>query len=124
MSNFSLNKIFTTFLLALPVLLIIVPTSWVESLPSVCLFKAVFGVECLGCGITRALSHLFHGNFDTALQYNPRVIVAFPLLCYLYCRYLVKVIVSNYKYIRANRTGRITTFQSFTAKNKIKSFPG
>lgn len=50
--------------------LAIVPTRWVESGPNFCLVRRLFGVECLGCGMTRGISHLMHGHWHTALAYN------------------------------------------------------
>jgi hypothetical protein len=50
--------------------LAIVPTRWVESGPNVCLVRRLFGVECMGCGMTRGVSHLLHGHWQTALAYN------------------------------------------------------
>ena len=50
--------------------LAILPTRWVESGPNMCLVRHFFGVECLGCGMTRGVSHLLHGHWQTALAYN------------------------------------------------------
>ena len=50
--------------------LAIVPARWVENGPNLCLIRRVFGVECLGCGMTRGISHLLHGHWHTALAYN------------------------------------------------------
>jgi uncharacterized protein YqgC (DUF456 family) len=36
-----------------------------------CLFKTLFGMECLGCGFQRALFLLFHGNFFAAFKMYP-----------------------------------------------------
>jgi hypothetical protein len=52
------------------VALAIVPTRVVESGPNVCLVRRFFGVECLGCGMTRGISQLLHGHWHTALAYN------------------------------------------------------
>lgn len=66
----------------LPLVFVVVPTSWFESRRSMCLIRNVFGVKCPGCGMTRAISCVVHGNFKKALHYNKLVVVVFPLLCY------------------------------------------
>jgi hypothetical protein len=38
-----------------------------------CLFKTLFGVECLGCGFQRSLVLLFQGEFSAAFQMYPAV---------------------------------------------------
>jgi len=76
----SLGKI--GFYLLLPLVFLLVPTSWFESRRSICLIRNVLGINCPGCGMTRAISCIFHGNFKSALQYNKLVVVVLPLLCY------------------------------------------
>ena len=46
-------------------------TQAVENGPSLCLFRNLFGVECLTCGVTRGVSSFFHGAFLDAWEYNP-----------------------------------------------------
>jgi len=60
--------------------LAMVPTAWLERLPSVCLYWNLFGVHCPGCGMTRAFSALLHGEWGQALLYNKLVVVAFPAI--------------------------------------------
>jgi len=36
-----------------------------------CLFKTLFGIECLGCGFQRALFLLFQGQFLAAFKMYP-----------------------------------------------------
>lgn len=43
-----------------------------------CGFKAVFGVPCPGCGMTRALSALLIGDLSAAFRYHPLVYVLGP----------------------------------------------
>ncbi|MDE1208053.1 MULTISPECIES: DUF2752 domain-containing protein [Tenacibaculum] len=38
-----------------------------------CLNKKFFGVDCLGCGIQRALSLVFHGEFIAAFKMYPAI---------------------------------------------------
>ena len=42
-----------------------------------CLFKAVTGAPCPGCGMTRSCNSLARGRFGDAWRYNP---LAFPLV--------------------------------------------
>ena len=44
--------------------------------PSLCLFRAVTGLLCPGCGLTRAFASLSKGNVARAWEMNP---FAFPL---------------------------------------------
>jgi len=58
--------------------LALTPASAMASLPTVCLFRNLFGIECLGCGMTRALWSALHGDWTQALAYNRLVVVALP----------------------------------------------
>jgi len=72
----------TTLLLAAVALLVAVPPSFVERLPSVCLNRHIFGF-CPACGSLRALSHLFHGAVGAALKHNPNCLLTGPVLVLL-----------------------------------------
>ena len=50
--------------------------------PVLCLWRRVFGVQCPGCGMTRAVCSLAHGHVATAVAFNPLVVlvVALPVL--------------------------------------------
>jgi len=69
--------------LAFPVLFALLPTSFIEGLPDICVFRRFFGFECPGCGMTRALSALLHGDLDAAWGFNRGVLVVFPMLCFV-----------------------------------------
>jgi hypothetical protein len=45
-----------------------------------CVFHAVTGWHCPGCGATRCCSALLHGDVAQAFAYNPLFMVASPLL--------------------------------------------
>ncbi|MCR5472688.1 MAG: DUF2752 domain-containing protein [Prevotella sp.] len=45
-----------------------------------CIFHAVTGLSCPGCGMQRFLHAFMHGNFLEAIQYNYMLIVLFPYL--------------------------------------------
>lgn len=54
-----------------------------------CLNKKLFGVDCLGCGIQRALNLLIHGEFIAAFKMYPAI---YTLL------FLAVIIVLNFFY--------------------------
>ncbi len=47
-----------------------------------CPFFALTGWYCPGCGSTRALHQLLHGNLGTAFDLNPLLVMALPLVAY------------------------------------------
>ena len=70
----------TTVLLAV---MYAVPTAWIDNENNVCLSKLFSGKECLGCGMTRAIFHLLHGDVVGAFNHNRMCILVMPLLGYL-----------------------------------------
>lgn len=60
-------------------------------LPS-CPFRTLTGYQCPGCGSTRGLHQLVHGNLSAAFQLNPLLILALPFLVYPLLRYTYSVI--------------------------------
>ncbi|HSA93803.1 MAG TPA: DUF2752 domain-containing protein [Terriglobales bacterium] len=46
----------------------------------VCLFRILSGLPCPGCGMTRALSSLLHGDGAAAFFYHPFVFAVLPAL--------------------------------------------
>jgi hypothetical protein len=73
-------------------LLIMIPTSMLVRLPSFCLFKNSFGVECLGCGMVRAASCLMHGDIGGAAQFNRLVFALVPLVCVVVVRDIARLV--------------------------------
>jgi hypothetical protein len=48
--------------------------------PTICPFKAVTGLDCPGCGGTRAAHQLFTGHLAAAADFNLLAFVAIPLV--------------------------------------------
>ncbi|MHC1698260.1 MAG: DUF2752 domain-containing protein [Geobacteraceae bacterium] len=72
-----------------PIVLVTVPTSYFEAGQSLCLVKFLTGVECPGCGMTRALSSLAHGDVISAIHFNSLVVIIGPLFSYTLIRALL-----------------------------------
>ena len=47
-----------------------------------CLFHAMTGLQCPGCGATRALYHLMHGHFLAAIRFNGLFVLCSPALAF------------------------------------------
>jgi len=59
-----------------------------DSLPQInlCLFYAITGLQCPGCGMTRAFCSISHGQFANAWRLNPFsfILYALTVMCLLY----------------------------------------
>jgi hypothetical protein len=52
-----------------------------------CPFRAVTGFTCPGCGSTRGLHRLLHGDVIAAFELNPLFVLSLPFLLYALVRY-------------------------------------
>jgi len=50
--------------------------------PTLCPFKAMTGLDCPGCGITRATHQLLNGHLFAALDLNVLAVVVVPLFAW------------------------------------------
>ncbi len=87
------------------VVFFVVPTAFFQDGHSLCLFQNLFGVECPGCGMTRALSALGHGDYLAALQFNSLVLVVAPLLLFVFLRTILEELAEIIDIIRYGRFG-------------------
>jgi hypothetical protein len=94
------------YLLA-PLVFWLIPTARIESGPSFCVIRRIFGVPCPGCGMTRALSCAVHGHPRRALAYNNRVAIVLPLLIVAWARGLR----AEWRTFETDRMSSITTDQ-------------
>ena len=58
----------------------------------VCPFRALTGFTCPGCGTTRALHHLLHGDFWSAFQLNPFTMIMLPIMLYVMASHTYSVV--------------------------------
>jgi hypothetical protein len=52
-----------------------------------CPFRTLTGFTCPGCGSTRGLHRLLHGDVVSALEFNPLMVLSLPFLLYALVRY-------------------------------------
>ena len=76
----------------LPLVAYLVPERWIMQGHSICLVYNLFGVECWGCGMTRALYSLMHLRFIEAWGYNRAVVVVAPLMVYVWIKWVVRLV--------------------------------
>ena len=61
----------------------------------VCPFRALTGFTCPGCGSTRGMHQLLHGNLLAAFELNPLLLVALPFLLYALVSYSYRVMTGR-----------------------------
>ena len=86
-----------------PILLYMVPLDWLNKQNTICLVKNIFGSNCFGCGITRAVISGIQLDFNKSFEYNKMVIIVLPMLIYVWYTRIKKLIHS---------INSIKTFQS------------
>jgi Protein of unknown function (DUF2752) len=68
-------------LVATPVLLAALPSNSFDNTGiTLCPSKLLLNLDCLGCGLTRAVMHLHHFEIGRALAFNRSVVLAYPVL--------------------------------------------
>jgi hypothetical protein len=85
------SRIKFTGILAFPFILYFIPVDRLDSSPSICLIKTVWGRECYGCGITRAIISAVQLDFEAALRYNKLVVAVLPLFLFVWVKTLIQL---------------------------------
>lgn len=91
------------FYIAVPLILLFLPSDFFDSGESICLSIVLFGIECYGCGMTSAMMHLIHGEFELAFAYNILSFLAFPILAFLWLKSFLKEVGRLKKYHQNQR---------------------
>jgi hypothetical protein len=66
--------------------LALVPLDWLSGQKTICLFKNIFGFDCIGCGITKAVISAVQLDFNRAYDYNKFIVVVLPLLIFVWLK--------------------------------------
>ncbi len=88
-----IEKLKLSALIVVPLLFYFMPEKSIYEGHSICLFVNLFGVECFGCGMTRAIYSAIHFDFEKAMSYNKLVVVVLPLLIYVWTRMTYKACI-------------------------------
>lgn len=56
-----------------------------------CPFRLLTGLNCPGCGTTRGLHRLLHGDLVGAFQFNPLMMLLLPIFLYAFVRHTTAV---------------------------------
>jgi hypothetical protein len=76
----------------IPILLIILPATFFDTGQTICPSKALLDIDCLGCGMTRAIQHLIHFDFEAAYNFNKLSFLVFPILVVVWCKQTINAI--------------------------------
>jgi hypothetical protein len=71
----------------LPLVLLLLPADFFDQGQSLCLSKLLLGIECYGCGMTRAIMHLIHLDIRGAAGFNKLCFIVFPVLSGLWAQW-------------------------------------
>ena len=74
----------------LPFILFYLPIGYIESGPTICIYKNITGHNCYGCGMTRGIISFIQGDFSGSIEYNPLIVFVFPIGVMIYIKELNK----------------------------------
>lgn len=72
-----------SFLLAISIILLILPSDFFDNGQSICLSVILANRECYACGMTRGIQHLIHFEFAEAYKFNKLSFVVLPLIIFV-----------------------------------------
>lgn len=75
----------------IPIVLLILPADFFDEGSSICLSVLILGQECPACGLTRAMMHLIHFDYQIAYSLNKLSFVLFPLIVYLWATTFIRI---------------------------------
>ena len=67
-----------------PLLLSVLPLRFILYGKSICIWKNILGIDCIGCGITKSILLVFHLEFSKAYEYNKLVFIVFIFSIFLF----------------------------------------
>jgi Protein of unknown function (DUF2752) len=88
MNNKSILKWLTLiFFVVTPIIFLLLPATYFDEGEALCPSKRFFNIECMGCGMTRAVMHLIHFDVESAIYYNYFSVIVAPLLGFMWIKW-------------------------------------
>ncbi len=84
-----------------------------------CINKKIFGIDCLGCGMQRAIVLLFKGEFSKAFYTYPAIYPLIVLLIFLGFNFFIKFKQSQLIKVSLMIISVLTIIISYIIKMKI-----
>lgn len=75
------------FWVLVPIVLLVLPKTFFNEGIPLCPSMIFLGMECPGCGLTRACMHLIHLDFEEAFAFNMLSFVVFPILAFWWAKW-------------------------------------
>jgi hypothetical protein len=98
-------RVVVVFLLtAIPIGLMLLPSDYFDQGESACISRLLLDTECYGCGITRAVQHMLHGEVRAAIALNPASILVTPLGIVLWFKYCILNVKALRIYFRSKES--------------------
>jgi hypothetical protein len=76
----NINLLKLSFIIIPGIIFFFIPKTYLGDTIPLCLYRIIFGKECIGCGTTRAIWSVLHLRLNEAYEYNKMIIITFPLL--------------------------------------------
>ena len=83
--------VYLALLLIGPILLLLLGSNFFDKGQSICLSVLLLDKSCFGCGMTRAVQHLIHLDFNKAYYFNKLSFIVLPLLIFLWYKEVLNV---------------------------------
>ncbi len=100
----NVQKLRLLALLLTPFILWILPANFLDGEGGIilCPSRRFLNIECLGCGMTRAIMHLHHFDFKNAAFYNKGSFLTYIVLIYVWGLWTKKAATSLSFYLFKN----------------------
>ncbi|TAG54949.1 MAG: DUF2752 domain-containing protein [Cytophagales bacterium] len=87
-----LSFILIAVYILIPIVLLYLPKTNFDDGIITCPSKILFGLNCLGCGMTRACMRIIHFDFMGAWKYNKFSFLIFPYFGYIWVQTIINLI--------------------------------